>query len=159
MTAIIVLFVAGVLLLAIEVFVPGAVLGILGGLALLAGVVVAFALHGTTGGLLALGAGGLLLGVTLYLEFIVLPRSRLARSLTMNTTVDSTSQPALADPDHVVGQIAETDTTLAPSGYVRLHGKRFEAFSNSGYLPKGVAVRVAGLDNFRLIVTKENHQS
>lgn len=154
MIAIIILFLAGILLLALEVFVPGAVLGILGAVLILAGVVVAWILHGAGGGLVALGAAVGLLGLTLYLEFVVLPKSRLARKLSMSTTVAGTSQGPVAVSAEVVGQSGEAVTPLAPTGYVVVKGRRYEAFSQSGFLAKGVAVKVTGLDNFRLLVTK-----
>jgi membrane-bound ClpP family serine protease len=159
MIAIVVLFLAGILLLAIEVFVPGAVAGIIGGLAILAGVVVAFSLYGLEGGMLALLGGAVLLGLTLYVEFVVLPKSKLARQFSMQATVGGTSQPAVADLRAVVDQLGETVTPLAPGGYVQLQGRQYEAFSQSGFLAKGVAVRVTGLDNFRLIVTQNKTQS
>jgi membrane-bound serine protease (ClpP class) len=53
-----------------------------------------------------------------------------------------------------VGKTAEAVTTLAPSGYVVVDGRRYEAFSQSGHAAKGAILRVVGLDNFRLIVTK-----
>lgn len=154
MTAIVVLFLAGILLLAIEVFVPGMIVGIIGGLAILAGVVTAFSLYGSDGGLIALLSGGLLLGVTLYVEFVVLPKSKLAKKISMQSTVEGTSQPAVADLSAVLDQQGETVTPLSPSGYIAVNGRRYEAFSQSGFLAKGIAVRVTGLDNFRLIVTK-----
>lgn len=153
MTAIIILFLAGILLLAIEVFVPGMIVGIIGGLSILAGVVTAFNLYGSGGGLIALLCGGVLLGVTLYLEFVVLPKTKLAKALSMQATVEGTSQPAVADLSTVLNQQGETITPLSPSGYISVQGRRYEAFSQSGYLAKGVTVRVTGLDNFRLIVT------
>jgi|APLak6261676563_1056112.scaffolds.fasta_scaffold02327_2 membrane-bound ClpP family serine protease len=159
MTAIIILFLAGILLLAIEVFVPGMIVGIIGGLSILAGVVTAFNLYGTGGGLIALLCGGLLLGVTLYLEFVVLPKTKLAKALSMQTTVEGTSQPAVADLSTVLNQQGETITPLSPSGYINVQGRRYEAFSQSGYLAKGVTVRVTGLDNFRLIVTHNQTSS
>jgi len=154
MTAIIILFLAGILLLALEVFVPGAVLGILGALAIFAGVAVAFVIHGVNGGFLALGAGVILLGLALYIEFAVLPKTRLAKTFSMTTTVAGTSQGPVAELAEVMDQVGETVTALAPSGYVTVKGRRYEAFSQSGFLAKGVAVRVTGLDNFRLLVTK-----
>jgi len=154
MTTIIVLFLAGILLLAIEVFVPGVIVGIIGGLAILAGVVTAFGLYGADGGIIALLSGGLLLGVTFYIEFVLLPKSKLAKQISMQATVEGTSQPAVADLSKVLDQQGETVTPLSPSGYIALNGRRYEAFSQSGYLAKGIAVRVTGLDNFRLIVTK-----
>jgi membrane-bound ClpP family serine protease len=159
MTAIVILFLVGILLLAIEVFVPGMIVGVLGGISIMAGVLTAFALYGSGGGMIALLCGGILLGVTLYLEFIVLPKSKLAKKLSMHATVEGTSQPALADPASVLGQHGETITPLSPSGYVTLKGRQYEAFSQSGYLAKGVTVRVTGLDNFRLIVTQNKTYS
>lgn len=154
MTAIIILFLAGILLLALEVFVPGAIMGILGAVLIIAGVAVSFGVYGSTGGFVALGAGIALLALTLYLEFVVLPKSRLARTFSMTATVEGTSQAPVAALADVLEQPGETATPLSPSGYVTVKGKRYEAFSQSGYLAKGVAVRVTGLDNFRLLVTK-----
>ena len=159
MTAIIILFLAGILLLAIEVFVPGMIVGIIGGLSILAGVVTAFNLYGSGGGMIALLCGGALLGLTLYLEFVVLPKTKLAKALSMQTTVEGTSQPAVADLSTVLNQQGETITPLSPSGYINVQGRRYEAFSQSGYLAKGVTVRVTGLDNFRLIVTHNQTSS
>lgn len=159
MTTIVALFLIGALLLAIELFVPGMIVGIIGGLALLAGVVTAFNLYGALGGILALLGGGLLVGVTLYLEFVVLPKTRLAKKFSMTANVDGTSQPAVAELAEVIDQSGETITPLAPTGYISLHGRRYEAFSQSGFLAKGVSVRVTGLDNFRLIVTQNKTSS
>jgi membrane-bound ClpP family serine protease len=153
MTAIIILFLAGILLLAIDVIVPGMIMGIIGGLSILAGVVTAFNLYGSGGGMIALLCGGLLLGLTLYFEFVVLPKTKLAKVFSMQATVKGTSQPAVADLSTVLNQQGETVTPLSPSGYINVQGRRYEAFSQSGYLAKGVTVRVTGLDNFRLIVT------
>ncbi|HWA24416.1 MAG TPA: NfeD family protein [Lacunisphaera sp.] len=154
MTGVVIFFVLGLTFLALEMFFPGAVMGIIGGLAMLVGAIIAFANFGAAGGTLALASAIALVLVALYLEFVLLPRTRLARSLTMSTTVGGTSQPALADLQAVVDQVGEAETTLAPSGYITLQGRRYEAFSRSGMLARGTSVRVTGLDNFRLIVIK-----
>jgi membrane-bound ClpP family serine protease len=154
MNAIILLFLLGVLLLAGEVFTPGAVLGILGGAAMLAGCVISFQQFGPAGGALATVIALALLGLTLYLELVWLPKSRFGKRLVVQSASDATSQPPLAHPETVVGKSAEALTTLAPSGYVLVEGKRYEAFCQAGHVPKGATLRVVGLDNFRLIVTK-----
>jgi membrane-bound serine protease (ClpP class) len=56
----------------------------------------------------------------------------------------------------VVGRPAEALTTLAPSGYVAVDGRRYEAFCQSGHAAKGATLRVVGVDNFRLIVSISN---
>lgn len=154
MTAIIILFLAGILLLALEVFVPGAVMGILGALLILSGVVVAWVVHGAGGGLIALAVALVLLALTLYLEFVVLPKTRLAKTFSMTATVAGTSQGPVASLGEVLNQAGEAVTALSPSGYVLVKGRRYEAFSQSGFLPKGAPIKVTGLDNFRLLVIK-----
>ena len=154
MNAILLLFLLGLLRLAAEVFMPGAVLGVLGGVAMLAGCLISFRQFGPVGGALATGIALALLGLTLYLELVWLPQSALGKKLVVHSASDATSQPPLAQPGSVVGRSAEARTTLAPSGYVLVEGRRYEAFCQTGHAAKGAALRVVGLDNFRLIVTK-----
>lgn len=153
MNAVILLFLLGVLLLAGEVFVPGAVLGIVGALFMTVGCVVSFVRFGAWGGMLATGTAAMLLGAMLYLELVWLPKSRFGKNMVVQSTSGTVSQPAVADLQAVVGKAAEAITTLAPSGYVRVDGRRYEAFSQSGHVAKGARLSVVGVDNFRLIVT------
>lgn len=154
MNAILILFLLGVLLLAGEVFVPGAVLGIIGGLCMAAGCVISFLELGSGGGTAATVLALALLGLTLYVELVWLPKTRFGKRLIVQSTVGATSQPPLADKENVVGKIAEAATPLVPSGYVLVEGRRYEAYSRSGHAAKGARLRVVGLDNFRLIVTQ-----
>lgn len=154
MNAIVLLFLIGALLLAGEVFVPGAVLGVIGALAMLAGCVLSFTHFGFAGGLLATAIAVALLGLVIYIELVWLPKTRFGRKLIVQSSVTATSQPPLADLTAVVGKTAEAVTPLVPSGYVMVEGRRYEGFSQSGHVPKGAAMRVVGLDNFRLILTK-----
>lgn len=154
MNAILLLFLVGVVLLAGEIFTPGLVLGVLGALAMVAGCALAFSQFGQAMGAIATLAAVIFLGLTLYVEMVWLPKTRFGRKLIVHSTVYATSQPMPADAEVVMGKSAEAVTTLAPSGYVSVEGRRYEAFCQSGHAAKGAALRVVGLDNFRLIVTK-----
>jgi membrane-bound ClpP family serine protease len=154
MNAIILLFLVGVMLLAGEVFMPGAILGILGGLCMGAGCVISFMELGAGGGLGATALAVSLLGLTIYVELVWLPQTKFGKKLIVQSTISATSQPPLADNSRVVGKTAEAVTPLVPSGYVLVEGRRYEAFSPSGHIAKGTHLRVTGLDNFRLIVTQ-----
>lgn len=154
MTTIILLFLGGIVLLALEVIVPGAILGIIGGILILGGVVMAFNGFGFEGGMIAAGAALVLTGIALYLEFVLLPRTRLARSLSMTGTVAGRSQPALADRSKVVGRQGIAITALTPSGYIEVDGRRYEAFARHGHTQAGERLDVVDIDNFRLIVSK-----
>ena len=154
MNAIIILFVTGALLLAAEIFLPGVIAGMAGALALLAGSILSFRAFGFAGGMVASGGALALVVLMIYIELVVLPRTAFGRKLVVNARVDATSQPPPAELAAVVDKAAEALTTLAPSGYVLIDGRRYEAFCRSGHAAKGAALRVVGVDNFRVIVTQ-----
>ena len=153
MNTILLLFGIGLVLLAADVFVPGGILGIFAGLALLGAVIMAFVDLGPSAGWITLAAAMATVALLLYIELGVLPKTRLGRRLFLDAAVNGTSQASPAQAD-VVGKPAQALTTLAPTGYVIVEGRRYEAFSQSGLVAKGTALRVVGLDNFRLVVTK-----
>ena len=152
MSAIILLFLTGVVLLGFEVFVPGAILGLAGGALLVVGCVLAFMDFGPTGGGLAVAAALALVGLLLWFEFKILPKTTLGRRLFLRGELTATSQPPVAVEAEVVGREAEALTALAPTGYVSVDGRRYEAFCRSGFIDKGARLTVVGLDTFRLIV-------
>jgi membrane-bound ClpP family serine protease len=154
MTTILLLFIVGSILLAAEVVLPGAIAGILGGITLFAGAALAFSTFGPgIGSLASLGAIGLL-AVMLYAELVWLPRSRVGRQMVVETAIDSQSQPPPALAIEVVGRPATALTTLAPSGFVNVGGKRYEAYCRSGHAARGASLTVVDIDNFRLVVTE-----
>jgi membrane-bound serine protease (ClpP class) len=153
MTAIVLLFITGALLLAAEVMLPGGIAGIIGGAALLAGSVFAYLEFGLTVGSVATLAALLLVAAMLYAELIWLPRSKLGRAMVVDATIGG--EPAPPPPaNEVIGQVATALTTLAPSGVVSVGGKRYEAFCRTGLVERGTELTVVGVDNFRLIVSE-----
>ncbi|HEY1764107.1 MAG TPA: NfeD family protein [Opitutaceae bacterium] len=154
MTLLILLFVAGILLLAADIFAASFVMAVIGGTAMLAGCIVAYRDFGPlVSGLAGLGSVALV-GIVIYWELVLLPKSRLGRGLVVESTSGTSSQPPVASGTTVVGRPATADTTLAPSGYVLVDGTRYEAFCRNGHANRGEALRVVGIDNFRLIVSK-----
>jgi len=154
MNLVLILFVMGIVFLGLEIFAPGVVLGVLGGIAMVAGCVLAFINLSVGSASLVVVAAFVVLGCFLYAEFVILPKSRFGKKFFLaGGDRSKTSQPTLAAKEEVVGKMCVTLTALAPSGYVQVDGKRFEAFSQSGFAAKGEALRVVSLDNFRLIVT------
>jgi membrane-bound ClpP family serine protease len=154
MNVILLLFILGLVFMFFEVFMPGPVFGILGGATLISGIAVAALNHGARGGFIAALVALLAVGGTLYAELVWLPKTRFAQRFAIRSTSGSTLRQQEVSAESVVGQAAEAVTTLAPSGYVRVGGRRYEAFCQSGHAERGAQLRVTGLDNFRLIVTK-----
>jgi membrane-bound ClpP family serine protease len=153
MNTIILLLAIGVVLFFFEIVVPGAILGTLGGLAMLGGIIVAFIEFGPTGGVATTFISIAILAIVLYIELRILPNTRLGKRMFLHAAVDAGSQPPVAD-FSIVGKTGEAATVLAPSGFVIVDGRRLEAFSQSGYIELGTTVRVDAVDNFRVIVSK-----
>jgi len=123
MTAIVLLFLTGALLLAAEVMLPGAIAGIIGGAALLLGSVLAYMEFGVTVGSGATFAALLLVAAMLYAEFVWLPRTKVGRGMVVQATISGQSQPMPATSE-VIGETATALTMLAPSGFVEVAGQR-----------------------------------
>jgi membrane-bound ClpP family serine protease len=153
MTLIVLLFLIGVIFIAVEVIIPGGILGAIGGLLMFAGCAVAFSTYGTWGGALALTAALLLGALALFFEFRILPKTAIGRRAFLTTEVTGVSAALGKEALDLVGHPAEALTMLSPSGYVRVNGERYEAFSQSGQIPAGAMLDIVGADNFRLIVS------
>ena len=153
------LFVTGIVLLAIEVIVPGGIIGIIGAVLMSIGVVVAFQEFGPTGGTIATILALCLGAVALYLEFSVFPKTRLARRFSLSDSSGSRTEHVLADREGILQREAVAVTTLAPTGYVELNGRRYEAFCQSGFVTAGTRLKIVDMDAFRLVVTQIKESS
>ena len=98
---------------------------------------------------IALAAG------TIAVFFIVkyLPKSSLWKRLALQTEFTSmTGYVAPPDLSGLVGKMCVTDTTLRPSGAVRLNGKRYDAKSECGYIPAETRVKIIKVESASLVV-------
>ena len=154
MTTILLFFVLGIVLLVLDLFLPGVVLSLLGVFAILAGTASAFNQFGVGGGLLAFGSGAVLLTVALYIEYSVLPKTRWGKKFFLHAAIDGTSQAPAAETAALTGREAVALTPLMPSGQIEIGGKRYEALSLDGHVAKGARLKVTGAQNFSLTVSK-----
>jgi membrane-bound ClpP family serine protease len=151
-TLIVLLFAIGLFLLAAEVLVPGGILGIAGGLALLAGSVLSFVEFGKSGGLMALLISGTTALAVFYIELRILPKTRFGKRFFLSREISGSAAPLKEDARDLVGKAALSATVLAPSGYVTIGGKRYEAVSQSGQIPQGSELIVVDANAFQLTV-------
>lgn len=156
MTLLILLFAIGILLILAEVIVPGGILGSIGGLMMFGGCVLAFIDFGSVGGSIAVLVALILGGLTLYLEFSYLPKTKLGKRAFLHAEVSGVSSAYGKEALELVGKPAEAVTPLSPSGYILVDGRRYEAFCQSGQAPVGSLLEIVGADNFRLIVTQRS---
>ena len=146
-----VLIAVAVALFAIEVFLPtGGVIGVMAGLAAVAGVFCLFKMNTTAG---ALGAGVVLLAtpVLLVLAIKIWPDTPFGQWVTH--TRDPSPPTAPADDDGstdgkgaiAAGDLGRTATPLRPVGVCILNGRRRECFARSGRIDADVEVEVVSV--------------
>lgn len=153
MNLIIGLIAIGLVLISFEIIVPGGVLGVLGAIALIAASVVAFDTYGAVGAVVTSVISLCVVGLTLYVEFKFLPKTKMGQKMFLNTAVDGHSTEAQGSED-LIGKEGEAVTKLAPSGKIMVEGMQYEGFSKDGLIDAGERVTVVGRDNFRILVKK-----
>ncbi|MDQ8187313.1 NfeD family protein [Pelagicoccus sp. SDUM812002] len=153
MSLIVGLIALGLGLIMLEIFIPGGIVGIFGGIAMLAAVVISFDQYGVEGAILTFVIGLVGLVACLWFEFKILPKTAAGKRLFLQDTIGGKSQPDVGD-DSMIGRQVETATPLSPSGYIIVDGKKIEAVSRSGFLEKGESVKIDSFDQFRVTVSK-----
>lgn len=141
----------GLLLILMEFYLPGAVMGVAGGILVLTSIVL-FAMQTTSLGLVLLYLIGVVI-VIIYLVKFAIWRIRTAkpsRSIYLNS--DQTGYQASSFDASVIGKTGIVVTDLKPGGHILVDGKRLQALSQSGYLTKGTEVIVLGGQEESLIV-------
>lgn len=144
------LLIGGLLLMGIELFVPGAVVGTIGVICLLGAIGIGFKQWPEYGWLIAMGIL-VLLGMATFLWLRVFPRTRLGRRM----TVETHEADFKAMPDHLetlVGQTGVATTDLRPVGFAGIGGKRVDVVSDAGMISRGTTVKVVRVEGFRVLV-------
>jgi len=124
--------------------------------------------HGvlTTGGIVAMTLGGLLLINTGFLSEAVNLPLLLITVLTiagifffiLQKVIASRRQPYAAGEESMVGRIGTVRESLHPDGMVFVDGALWQASTTGGPVPAGTQVRVLGLDGLRLLVEPVEQQ-
>lgn len=152
MTLIILLFSIGLILLALEVIIPGGILGIIGAVVLFSGCILSFILLSTLEGFIAIGIA-LLAGILLfYIQFKILPKTRLGKRFFLTREISATSNSLVENTRDLVGKTATSVTMLSPSGYVTVGGNTYEALSESGQIPENTELEVISANSFHITV-------
>ena len=152
MTKIIAALAFGYLLVALEAIVPGGILGLLGFVCLLAASYFAHLEYG--GWMIPLvvfmlgGLGGVLL---VFFQFKWLSQSKFGKNMFVHATSGTTNTKD-TDLQKWIGKHGIAETDHHPEGLVRIEGRNFDSFCNTGFLPKGTKVEILKVDGFRLIV-------
>lgn len=150
-TVLVILLVAGLLMIGAEIFIPGAVVGTLGVMSLVAAVMVAFQISQTLG--FYVGAGVVLLvGVTVVLWIKLFPRSSIGRKMTLSE--DGSAFKASDGHMDLLGKEGVAASELRPAGFATIDGKRYDVVTEGSLIAKGSPLKVVQIAGNRIVVRK-----
>lgn len=165
----ILLFVLGVALLAVEVFVtPGfGVLGALGVASIISALVLALSAHpidvsfgtGEIAGAFLRVLVSLGIAVVFFIAVLtVLPKTRVKRALVLDAAITERSaggREGLAIQEALsAGESGVAESYLRPSGIARFKDKRLDVITEGDFLPRGTEVTIVRVEGNRVIVRK-----
>lgn len=149
------LYVIALLLLAMEIVVPGGVMGTIGIICLLAATADIWVHYGANFGLVSLAASAVIALVLFLVELRFLRKGPLARWFCLIRQTPPTTGHSAESVS--VGQTGKAATRMNPSGLVLIDGKRYEAISREGLIEAGVEISVVSDDPFRIVVERRQN--
>ncbi|MEO6785541.1 MAG: NfeD family protein [Chthoniobacteraceae bacterium] len=153
-STVIALATAGVALLFLEMFLPGIIAGVIGGILLLAAVFIAFQDIGPEAGTVTLLATAAITGALWWWWAAKFQSTRFGRRMTLATTSTGTIQAAgLAQ---LIGQTGTAATPLRPSGTILIAGHRVDAITAGEFLEQGTPVRIVRAEGPGVIVRRQD---
>ena len=145
-------FLAGVLMIIVEILLP--TVGLLAGLGVAAMLYsIVLALGGDIGALAALGISLVLSVAAFMLTVSRLPSSRLWNKMVLHTSSRG-EQGYVSAEQHMelVGRTGEVLTELRPSGTARIDGRPVDVISEGAFIQKGTLVVVLSVNGSRVVV-------
>lgn len=141
----------GLTLIALEVFVPGGILGVFGVLALMIAIVMGFFAFGAQGGFFAAVCIVLFSALFLALWIRLFPRTKVGRILTLQKDGHDfkTDNPA---PSPLLGKEGTAVSNLQSSGIAYIDGNRTDVVAESGFIAAGSQVKVIKVEGHRVVV-------
>jgi membrane-bound ClpP family serine protease len=140
-------------LIAVDLYLPGFVLGSIGIVLMLTALAVCYQNFGLSW-TCALFLAETLLGIgAAYASMQIAPRTSLGRKMILfhqQTAARAGTEP----PPELVGKQGVAQSLLRPSGVAVIDGKRLDVTAESGIIERGSAVKVVAIEGTRILVRK-----
>jgi membrane-bound serine protease (ClpP class) len=155
--AIICLYVGGLLAIVIEMFVPGGILGIFGGIAMTVAVIFGFQ-HSFAAGLILLILGIVLVPTSLVTAMKYAPQMPFSKKLFLHESLDADKGYSSAEKglEELMNRTGIADTNLRPAGIAEIDGKRTDVVTDGEMIDKGTEIKVIEVEGNRVVVQAKN---
>ena len=149
----IMLLITGLFLIGAEVFIPGGVLGLIGGIALIGASIAAFADPGISNTAATAITGGIVIsiGVVIYLWIRFFPKTPVGKKMTVSRDLHSAkgTEGGLAE---LLGKRGVTISPLHPGGYAEIEGRRVDVITMGEMVGRDKDIKVIEIEGNRVVV-------
>ena len=146
-----ILIIAGLFLVGAEIFLPGGIIGLIGGTCLLGAIVVGFAAFGVQGGLLASLLIIVLAGVCLVVWIQYFPKTRMGQRLTLSGD-GKAFKSASSEFMDLLNREGIALSILRPAGIAKFNGKRVDVVADGSWIDNGKPIKVTRVEGVRILV-------
>ena len=157
MTGLIVALLAiGFALIFLEIFVPGAILGITGTVCLIVGVWLSFHEFGATKGAWILAGTALAILAVMAVAIKVLPRTWMGKYIFLSDKIAPGPREVAEEQERqrLVGRTGVAQTDLRPAGRGLIEGKRCDVVTDGSYIEQGKSFQVVRVEGARIVVAQ-----
>ena len=146
------LLLAGFVLIGMEIFIPGGILGIFGSAAWISAAVVGWRNFPDPWNMVS-AFSLFLVGLLTFVVWIrYFPKSRIGKSLSLNESTASYKSHKMTELP--VGTVGEAVSTLRPSGIAKFDGKRLDVVADGEWIEAGESVKISSTTNGHISVVK-----
>jgi len=145
------LYLLGLVLICLEVFVPGGILGTIGFLLIVGSIWIAFVRLGSVGGSYFLVGSLVLAMASLYVVMRFGTKTRLSKKIFLQST-EKGFRPISENLEDLKGRTGISLTTLRPSGKALIDSRKVNVVTEGVFLSKGSKIRVVMVEGNRVVV-------
>ncbi len=153
LTLYITLLAVGFILVGIEIFIPGGILGTFGAVAWLAAAIVGWIKFPDPWNMVS-AVGLLFIGLLTFVIWIrYFPKSRMGKVLSLSENAANYKAHKNTDLPPV-GSVGKTISTLRPSGIAEIEGRRLDVVANGEWIEAGESIKISSISGGRISVVK-----
>lgn len=146
------LLMAGFVLIGMEIFIPGGIIGIFGSVAWISAAVVGWRNFPDPWNMIS-AFSLLIVGLLTFVIWIrYFPKSRVGKSLSLSESTAAYKSHNVTDLP--VGTVGEAVSTLRPSGIAKFDGKRLDVVADGEWIEDGETVKISSISNGHISVVK-----
>jgi len=153
---IVTLILLGFVLIILEIFVPGGVVGAVGVICLLAGSVLCFHRYGPgVGGPVLIGCL-IVAALIVYVGYRIIRRSPMGRNIFLESSESREGGYSASDVDleSLVGSVGVAASDLRPAGIADINDHRVSVVTDGEYVRTGERIRVVEVESNRVVVER-----